>query len=170
MRLSPIINLRAYSQRTRLAPEPENEIYYFGAGARDIIKGPGNTPGPYPPPLGDIWIDVTDTLPTANPPLEPILKSVDGILGMKVWRTGVPESQFTDVGSTYQQFLADPNNSSGYTPGPITGISPGDVIAFQITPNTYCLIYIRSVFNGTENNTNRQSGIEFRAVYPIYVY
>jgi len=167
--LSPIINLRAYSQRTTLAPDPENEIYYFGAGARNIIKGPGNSPGPYPPPIGDIWIDVTDTLASAIPPLPPILKSVDGILGMKIWRVNMPESQFTNVGFTYQQFLTDPNNSTGYTTGPLTGLAPGNVIAFQISANTYCLIYIRSVFNGTENNTNKQSGIEFRSIYPIYL-
>lgn len=167
--ISPIINLRAYSQRTQLAPEPENEVYYFGRAARTIIKAPGNRPGPYPPPVGDIWIDVNDTLPSANPPQEPILKSVDGMLGMKIWRTNMLESDFTNVGNTYIAFANDPNYSTGYTPGPITGLSPGNVIAFQMSQNMYALIYIRSIYNGTENNTNMQSGIEFRSIYPIYI-
>ncbi len=167
--ISPIINLRAYSQRTSLAPEPENEVYIFGADARTIIKGRANGPGPYPPPSGDIWIDVNDTLPSANPPQEPILKSVSGTLGMKIWRTNMLESEFTDVGQTYLAFTNDPNYNTGYTPGPLTGLAPGNVIAFRISPFMYALIYIRSIYNGTENNTNLQSGIEFRAIYPIYI-
>lgn len=167
--ISPIINLRAYSQRTRLAPEPENEVYYFGNDARTIIKSPGNRPGPNPPPRGHIWIDVNDTLPTANPPQEPILKSVSGMLGMKIWRTSMLESDFTNVGNTYMTFVNDPNYSIGYTPGPLTGLAPGNVIAFQINQYMYALIYIRSIYNGTENNTNLQSGIEFRSIYPIYI-
>ena len=161
--------MRAYSQRTRLAPEPENEVYYFGHDARTIIKSPGNRPGPYPPPRGHIWIDVDDTLPNANPPQEPILKSVSGTLGMKIWRTNMLESDFTNVGNTYMAFVSDPNYSTGYTPGPLTGLAPGNVIAFQMNQYMYALIYIRSIYNGTENNTNMQSGIEFRSIYPIYI-
>jgi hypothetical protein len=167
--ISPIINLRAYSQRTRLAPDPENEVYFFGDDARTIIKGNGNGPGPFPPPRGDIWIDVNDTLPNANPPQEPILKSVSGTLGMKVWQTNMPESEFIDVGQTYLAFTGDPNYSIGYAPDPLTGLAPGNVIAFKINQFMYALIYIRSIYNGTENNTNLQSGIEFRAIYPIYI-
>lgn len=167
--ISPIINLRAYSQRTSLAPEPENEVYYFGNDARTILKGRGNTPGAYPPHKGHIWIDVEDTLASATPPQEPILKSVSGTLGMKIWKTNMLESDFTNVGSTYLAFVSDPNYSTGYTAGPLTGLTPGNVIAFQINQYMYALIYIRSVYDGTENNTNLQSGIEFRAIYPIYI-
>jgi hypothetical protein len=167
--ISPIINLRAYSQRTRLAPEPENEVYYFGEDARTILKGRGNTPGPYPPPRGHIWIDVDDTLASATPPQEPILKSVSSTLGIKIWKINMLESDFTNVGTTYLAFVGDPNYSTGYSTAPLTGLTPGNVIAFQINPYMYALIYIRSVYDGTENNTNLQSGIEFRSIYPIYI-
>ncbi len=167
--ISPIINLRAYSQRTRLAPEPENEVYYFGANARTILKGRGNTPGAYPPQKGQIWIDVIDTLPTATPPQQPILKSISGTLGMKIWRTSMLESDFTNVGATYMAFVSDPSYSTGYTAGPLTNLAPGNVVAFKINRYMYSLVYIRSIYNGTENNTNLQSGIEFRAIYPIYI-
>jgi hypothetical protein len=167
--LSPIINLRAYSQRTPFAPEPENEVYFFGQGARTIIKAPGNKPGPYPPPKGDIWVDVNDTLASANPPQMPILKSVNNLIGMKIWQTNMPEVQFTNVGATYQAFVNDPNYSTGYSTNPISPVNVRDAIAFKFNPFTYGLIYIRSINTGVEQTSSKQSGIEFRSIYPIYI-
>jgi len=68
------------------------------------------------------------------------------------------------------EFTNDPAYSTGYGPGPITGISVNDVYAFKFSANTYALIFIRRVDNGSENTSSKQSGIEFRAVYPIYIY
>ena len=167
--ISPIINLRAYDQKTPLKSDPENEVYYFGDPARTITKGPGNTPGPYPPIKGNIWVDVDDNNASANPPQEPILKSVSSLIGMKVWRSNVPESQFSNVASIYNQFVSDPNYSTGYTTSPLRGLKVGDIIAFQISPKSYALIYIRRIDTGTEQTSSKQSGIEFRSIYPIYI-
>ncbi|TAL68121.1 MAG: hypothetical protein EPN82_12050 [Bacteroidetes bacterium] len=164
--LSPIINLRAYNQKTPQKPTPEHEVYFFGNASRTI-----NNTGEYPPLKGNIWVDVDDNNPTAIPPLEPILKIVPntGIIGMKVWRSGFPENDFYNVVQLIANFQNDPTHSSGYTSTELRGIQVGDVIAFQLGPDSYTLIYIRRVDNGTEQTSSKQSGIEFRAISGIYV-
>jgi len=168
--ISPIINLRAYDQRTTQKPNPENEVYYFGFGSRTIVKSPDGSNGPYPPTLGNIWIDVNDNLPTANPPQEPILKLIDNAIEIKLWQRNYPESKFSDVPVLVTEFAQDPAYNAGYGPGPITGIAVEDVYAIKFDDMTYALMYIRRVDNGTENTSSKQSGIEFRAIYPIYIY
>jgi hypothetical protein len=164
--LSPIINLRAYNQRTPQKPTPEHEVYYFGNGARTI-----NIAGEYPPTRGHIWVDVDDNNSTATPPQEPILKLVQnsGIIGMKIWRRGFPENDFYNIVQLIADFQNDPAHSTGYTNTELRGIQVGDVIAFQLGPDIYTLIYIRRVDNGTEQTSSKQSGIEFRAISGIYV-
>jgi hypothetical protein len=168
--ISPIINLRAYAQETIQKPVPENEVYYFGYSSRTIIKKPDGSNGPYPPTLGDIWVDVNDNLPSANPPQEPILKLVKSSIEIKLWKRAYPESRFSDVATLVTEFSQDPAYNLGYGSGPITGISVGDVYAIKFDNLTYALMYIRRVDNGTENTSSKQSGIEFRAVYPIYIF
>ncbi len=167
--ISPIINLRAYSQRTPLKPEPEKEIYYLGDDARTINRGINGTWGEYPPVNGDIYIDVNDTLASAQPPQEPILKLIDPNIEMKLWRTQVPEADFSNVSAIVTEFSNDPGHSTGYSQNPITNLNVGDIIAFKINAFTYGLMYIRRVDNGTESTSSRQSGIEFRTIYPIYI-
>ena len=167
--ISPIINLRAYNQRTPQKDEPENEVYIFGNDSRTINKGPGGTPGEFPPEFGDIYIDVNNNDPSAQPPQEPILKLVDNAIGMKVWRNNYTEADFTNVGVLINDFANDPNYSTGYSTNDITNINVQDVIAFKFSDNVYALIFIRRVDNGTENTSSRQSGIEFRSVYPIRI-
>ncbi len=166
--ISPIINLRAYNQRTPQKPEAEHEVYYFGNDARSINPMPG---GPDDPPqFGDIWVDVNDN--TADPdqnPQEPILKLQNTAIGMKVWQTNYSENDFTNVANLVNDFSSDPSYNVGYSTNPITNINVGDVIAFQFSTHVYALIYVRRVDNGDENTSSRQSGIEFRSVYPIYV-
>ena len=164
--LSPIVNLRAYNQRTPQKPTPEHEVYFFGNASRTI-----NNTGEYPPLKGNIWVDVDDNNSTAVPPQEPILKIVpnSGIQGMKVWRTGFPENNFYNVVQLIADFQNDPAHSAGYTNMELRGIQVGDVIAFKLGPDTYTLIYIRRIDNGTEQTSSKQSGIEFRAISGIYV-
>jgi hypothetical protein len=168
--ISPIINLRAYNQSTTQKPLPENEVYYFGYGSRSIIKSSDGSNGPYPPPLGDIWIDVNNNAQSANPPQEPILKLIHGGIQMKLWKSNYQESKFSDVANLMAEFSNDPTYSLGYGPGPLTGLSVNDVYAFKFNEMTYALIFIRRVDNGTEATSSKQSGIEFRAIYPIYIF
>ncbi|ROL59910.1 hypothetical protein D9V86_10070, partial [Bacteroidetes/Chlorobi group bacterium ChocPot_Mid] len=149
---------------------PENEVYYFGYFSRTIIKKPDGSNGPYPPTLGHIWVDVNDNLPSANPPQEPYLKLVDNKIQIKLWKRAYPESRFSDVATLVTEFSQDPAYNLGYGSGPITGISVGDVYAIKFDEGIYALMYIRRVDNGTENTSSKQSGIEFRAVYPIYIF
>lgn len=165
--ISPIINLRAYAQRTPRKSDPENEVYFFGALSRTILKRPDGSPGPYPPDRGDIWVDVLNNDPSANPPQEPILKSVGNLIGMKIWQRNYNEEDFAKVFSIYNQFISDPNHRTGYSNLPLTGLQVGDVVAFQLNPVVYALIYIRRIDNGTENTSSKQSGIEFRSIFPI---
>ena len=167
--ISPIINLRAYSQRTPLRLTPENEVYYFGKDARTINHFINGTYGEYPPRVGHIFVDVNDTLASAIPPQAPILKLVDNSIGMKVWRNNVPETDFSNVSSIVTLFAADPGYSTGYSSNPITNLNVGDIIAFKFNAITYSLLYIRRVDNGTESTSSKQSGIEFRAIYPIFI-
>lgn len=164
--LSPIINLRAYDQKTPQKPAAEHEVYYFGDAARTI-----NPTGEYPPLKGDIWVDVDDNNSTATPPQEPILKIVpnSGISGMKIWRRGFPENNFYNVVQLISDFQNDPAHSVGYINTELRGIQVGDVIAFKLGTDSYTLIYIRRVDNGTEQTSSKQSGIEFRAISGIYV-
>jgi hypothetical protein len=164
--LSPIINLRAYDQKTPQKPVAEHEVYFFGDGARTI-----DLTGGYPPQRGHIWVDVDDNSSTAVPPQEPILRLVSnsGITGMKIWRRGFPENDFYNVVQLIADFQNDPTHSVGYINSELRGIQVGDVIAFQLGPDTYTLIYIRRVDNGTEQTSSKQSGIEFRAISGIYV-
>ncbi len=168
--LSPIINLRAYAQRTPQQPIPENEVYYLGADSRTVLKEEDGTPVPPPPNLGDIWVDVRDTSVSAKPPQEPILKLVDNNLEVKRWRQNYMESDFVDVPNLVQEFQNDPTYNTGYGPGPITGIQVNEVYAFKFSENQYALIFIRRVDDGTENTSSKQSALEFRCVHPIFVY
>ncbi len=168
--ISPIINLRAYAQRTPFVPVPDNEIYFFGDGSRTILKSKDGKEGPYPPTKGDIWIDVADTSSSAAPPQEPILKLANPDLLVKLWKSNYLEADFSNVAKLVTEFAADPAYDSGYGPGPITGINVGDVYAFKFSESLYALIYIRRVDDGSENTSSKQSGVEFRAVYPIIVY
>ncbi len=165
--ISPIINLRAYAQRTPQKSEPENEVYFFGALSRTILKTPDGQAGPYPPDKGDIWVDVLNNNPSANPPQEPILKSVNNTIGMKIWQRNYIEEDFSKVFNVYNQFMSDPNHSLGYSTAPLTGLQVGDVVAFKLNNFVYALIYIRRIDNGTENTSSKQSGIEFRSIFPI---
>ncbi len=164
--LSPIINLRAYDQKTPQKPVAEHEVYFFGNGSRTI-----NPTGEYPPLKGDIWIDVDDNNASATPPQEPILKLVpsSGIIGRKVWRTNFPENSFYNVVQLISDFQNYPAHSVGYVNSELRGIQVGDVIAFRLGPDSYTLIYIRRIDNGTEQTSSKQSGIEFRAISGIYV-
>ena len=164
--LSPIINLRAYDQKTPQKPVAEHEVYLFGSGSRTI-----NLTGEYPPLKGHIWVDVDDNNASAIPPQEPILKLVQnsGIMGMKIWRRGFPENDFYNVVQLIADFQNDPAHSVGYINTELRGIQVGDVIAFQLGPDSYTLIYIRRVDNGTEQTSSKQSGIEFRAISGIYI-
>lgn len=168
--LSPIINLRAYSQRTPEMALPEDEVFTFGTGGRISLRTLQGD-GPYPPTQGDIYINVSDTTPAGVPPLPPILYlRTDRFTGMKLWKTGFLEADFDIVAQTVQQFFATPGYDIGYLPTPISPLTPGEVYAFQYLNGgsaTYALMYIRAVQNGTENNTNKQSAIEFRSIYPV---
>jgi len=168
--ITPVINLRAYNQSTPFKPTPENEVYYFGNFSRSILKNKDGSNGPYPPNQGHIWIDVNDNSQSATPPQEPILKLVDNSLSVKLWKTNVPENDFSDVAKMYKDFSLDPTYNIGYGPGPITNLQIQNVYAFKFNEYTYALIYIRRVDNGTEATSSKQSGIEFRAIYPILVY
>jgi hypothetical protein len=163
--VSPIINLRAYAQKTNEKPDPEHEVYFFGAGSRTII-----ITGEYPPMQGHIYIDV-DNNNFGAPPQEPILKLVpgSGVLGMKIWRRAYLEDDFYNVRQLIDQFQNDASHTTGYG-AELTGLNVRDVIAFKLTENIYTLIYIRRVDNGTESTSSKQSGIEFRAVAGIFVY
>ncbi|MFC2131318.1 hypothetical protein ACFLSQ_07775 [Bacteroidota bacterium] len=167
--ISPIINLRAYEQETIEKPVPENEVYLFGYASRSILKSADGSNGPYPPDLGDIWIDVNDNDQSAIPPQEPILKMVNTSIEVKKWKSNYPESKFSDVPALVTEFAGDPSYNIGYGPGPITGIAVNDVYSFKFDEMTYALIFIRRVDDGTEYTSSKQSGIEFRAVYPIYI-
>jgi len=168
--ISPIINLRAYAQETPQKPDPENEIYFFGYSARSVLKKPDGSNGPYPPDLGDIWIDVADNDQSAQPPEEPILKLANQSIEVKLWQRDYLESDFSDVAALITEFADDPNYNSGYGSGPVTGIEVNDVYAFKFDDYTYALIFIRRVDNGTESTSSKQSGIEFRSVYPILIF
>ncbi len=165
--ISPIINLRAYHQKTPRQSDPENEVYFFGALSRSIIKMSDGSPGPYPPDLGDIWVDVLNNDASANPPQEPILKSVNNLIGMKIWQRNYNEQDFSKVFNVYNQFISDPMHTQGYSNAPLTGLQVGDVVAFQINNFVYALIYIRRIDNGTENTSSKQTGMEFRSIFPI---
>lgn len=168
--ISPIINLRAYSQRTPFKPSPEDEVYTFGDAARVSLRTVEGD-GPYPPDKGDIYINVTDTTVSGVPPLPPMLYLRNTrFVGMKKWKTGYLESDFDNVPATVIQFFATPGYNIGYTAGPLSPIATRDVIAFQYNSggmDTYALMYVRAVLDGTENNSNKQSAIEFRAIYPV---
>jgi hypothetical protein len=166
--LSPIINLRAYSQRTPQKPLPEKEVYTFGNDSRTINKNQDGTGGEYPPLKGDIYVDVPDTNASANPPQEPIIKMVDPSITWTVWKQNYPESQFDNVVELFNLFRSELPGITNWQTGPITNISVGDVIAFKLGSNVYALIYIRRIDNGTENTSSKQSGIEFRSIYPVY--
>ncbi len=168
--ITPVINLRAYAQRTPQKPNPENEVYQFGTISRTILKNKDGSDGPYPPNSGHIWIDVNNNDQSATPPQEPILKLVDNSLSVKLWKTNVPESDFADVVKMFNDFSNDPAYNTGYGPGPITNIQIQNVYAFKFNEFEYGLIYIRRVDNGTEQTSSKQSGIEFRAIYPILIY
>lgn len=167
--ISPIINLRAYNQRTPQKQIPENEVYSFGAQSRTINKGPNGENGEYPPLRGHIWIDVDNNDPAANPPQEPILNVTSSNIEMKLWQNGYSEDDFANVPQLVTEFSSDPNYDTGYSSDPIRGLNVGDVIAFRLGSGVYALVFIRRVDNGTENTSSRQSGIEFRSVYPIYI-
>jgi hypothetical protein len=162
--ISPIINLRAFAQSTAQKPDPEHEVYVFGESSRRIEITNNSTPT-----IGNIWIDVEDNSEGAKPPQEPIIKLVNPTITMKLWRNNYPEADFTNVLDLIQEFESDGNHSTGYSTDPITGIAVGDVIAVQFGANVYALMYIRRVDNGTEQTSSKQSGIEFRAIYPIYI-
>lgn len=168
--LSPIINLRAYSQRTPFKSTPENEVYTFGNDARTSLRTQQGD-GPFPPNVGDIYINVSDTTPAGVPPLPPILYlDPTRFSGMKLWRSGYLESDFDNVVLTVTQFFGTAGYNTGYSTTPITPLASRDVYAFQYiggAEETYALMYIREVKNGTENNSNKQSAIEFRAIYPL---
>lgn len=161
--ISPIINLRAYAQLTPLKQIPENEVYSFGDNARTILYN--GAPASYPPIKGHIWIDVVNNN-NGVPPQAPILKTING-LGMKVWKKGYLESDFSNVVKIFNEFSLDPNNKSGYSTSDINNLQVGDVIAYAVNPPIYALIYIRRIDNGTEQTSSKQSGIEFRAIYKI---
>jgi hypothetical protein len=163
--ITKIINLRAYNQRTSQKPEPENEVFRFGDQDAIVNKGTGGTPGVYPPDIGDIFIDVADNNATATPPQQPILRLRPGsAIQMGLWKRAYPEARFAC--GTATEFCPEENNPS-YGSADITGIQPGDVYAFRVGTNLYGLLFVRAVFNGTENNTNRQTALEFRVLYPV---
>lgn len=167
--ISPIINLRAFDQRTPLKQDPENEVYTFGSNARTILKEKDGSNAKYPPKSGDIWIDVANNNVNATPPQPPMLKVVNNNIQMKLWKSNYAESDFSSVTKVFNEFLNDPSNRTGYSSNTINNINVRDVYAFKIDGITFALIYIRRVDNGTEATSSKQSGIEFRSIYPIYI-
>jgi hypothetical protein len=163
--ITKIINLRAYNQQTPQKPQPENEVFSFGDLDARVNKGAGGAPGVFPPDVGDIYVDVVDNRPTAVPPQAPILKLTAGS-GFEVglWKRGYRESDF-DCG-TATEFCPD-ENVPNYSTNDVTGILPGDVYAFRLSNNVYGLLFVRAVFDGTENNTNHQTALEFRVLFPV---
>ncbi len=164
--ISPILNLRAYRQRTRLKPQEENEVYVFGEQSRRILRLSSGLPGFFPPPSGDIYVDVLNNDSSALPPQPPTIHVVPSsrTSGIALWRTTYAEQDFDNVNQTFRTYLASPALS--FT---ATSIRPqiGQVYAFRMTGGNVALLYVRRVDNGTETNTNGQSGVEFRAIYPI---
>ncbi|MCS6807559.1 MAG: hypothetical protein RML40_02600 [Bacteroidota bacterium] len=164
--ISPIINLRAYRQRTRLKPQEENEVYIFGEQSRRILRVPGSTSGIFPPPQGDIFVDVMNNDSSAVPPQLPTLNIVprSRVTGVALWRASYPEQDFDNVAQTFRLYMSAPLGSFSMLP---VNPQPGQVYAFRIGLGSVALLYVRRVDNGTEMNTNGQSGVEFRAIYPV---
>ncbi|MBI5323841.1 MAG: hypothetical protein HZB41_00920 [Ignavibacteriae bacterium] len=88
---------------------------------------------------------------------------------MKIWKQGFPENSFYNIVQLIADFQNDAAHSTGYSNNELRGLQVGDVIAFQLAPDIYTLIYIRRIDNGTEQTSSKQSGIEFRAISGIYV-
>jgi len=164
--ISPILNLRAYRQRTRLKPQEENEVYIFGEQSRRILRLPNGLPGLFPPPLGDVYVDVTNNDSSARPPQTPTLHPVPSgrVSGIALWRENYAEQDFDNVTQTFRAYLVSP--VAAFSTGGVRPL-PGQVYAFRLGVGSVALLYVRRVDNGTETNTNGQSGVEFRAIYPI---
>jgi len=164
--ISPILNLRAYRQRTRLKPQEENEVYVFGEQSRRILRLPGGSPGFFPPPSGDMYVDVLNNDSSATPPQPPTIHLVPSSRtnGIALWRANYAEQDFDNVHQTFRAYLASPVVSFGTTS---IRQQMGQVYAFRMTGGNVALLYVRRVDNGTETNTNGQSGVEFRAIYPV---
>jgi hypothetical protein len=167
--ISPILNLRAYRQRTRLKPQEENEVYTFGEQSRRILRSANGSAGVFPPLAGDIYADVANNDSSANAPQAPTLNIVPGgavarVSAAALWREVYAEQDFDNVAQTFRAYrIAPPTMFATMSIRPV----PGQVYAFRFGTGSVALLYVRRVDNGTERNTNGQSGVEFRAIYPI---
>lgn len=202
--LSPVRNLRAYSQSTLLKTVPEYEVYLFEdlrlqqaptdnvISLRVLIPGGTGTLQPVRPDSGDIYVNVDDT--TAGPVVskQPYLYLAGGVGGRGFthfarFRSSFPEQQFDQVQpvlSALEQDIINAGGVAGYfntanpqwrdrsqrftpAPGDIYMFWNGAVDPVGGRPCEFAMIYIRQVNFGPEANTNNQSAIEFRALYPI---
>ncbi len=152
---------------------------------------------PYPPDQFDFFVDVTDTA-RAFPPLPskpPMLFRTGVTTFTKILRVraGYPEQSFERIIPIVSDLQNDLLANGSYFlqpslqwtfPGtPVTNLypQPGDVyVIFQDdywtstrgarVPCRAALMYVRRVDNGQQNDTNHQSGVEFRLIYPIVLY
>lgn len=154
------------------------------------LRDPVDLSFPRPPDAGDFYIDVADPTPdfgtprTSKPPrlrLGPGYE--DHCIYGKIKRltTGYPEEDFDNfsiVSVLQSTYDGNPNYfTSPGLPDPVTGLQGGDV--YVIYSDTYwgfnnddvpcciALIYIRETKDGTEDNTNHQSAIEFRLINTV---
>jgi hypothetical protein len=190
--ISPVRNIRAYRQQTTLKPSPEYEVYTFEGDSlsarrrNDLTPFPGEANAPL---IGDMYLDVSNNAPTAVPPLPPIMYIRNGgaFSYMARLRRGYPESNFdlvtpilteldNDIITTTAPAYFNPLNPIWLnSTQSFNDVQPGDVYmfwdgGFDAQIGRFCrlsLMYVRQVNNGTENNTNKQSAIEFRALNGI---
>lgn len=190
--ISPVRNIRAYRQQTTLKPSPEYEVYTFEGDSlsarrrNDLTPFPGEANAPL---VGDLYLDVSNNAPSGVPPLPPIMYIRNGgaFSYMARLRRGYPESNFdlvtpilteldNDIITTTAAAYFNPLNPIWLsTSQTFNDIQPGDVYmfwdgGFDTQTGRFCrlsLMYVRQVNNGTENNTNKQSAIEFRALNGI---
>jgi hypothetical protein len=162
--VSEPVTLQAYLQRTRKTNIPLYRVYRFGDDNATTVNP---LPGSYPPDQGDIYIDVKDITATAVLPQEPILKIRQGSgIRMALWRSNMPIDMFKDPCNTQFTFCGE-RNKPAYSTADITGIRPEDVYAVDFGGGVYALVYIHSVFNGTEATSDAQSQIQFFVMYPV---
>lgn len=146
------------------------------------------------PTSGDIYVDVDDS--TAGPVVvkQPSLYLAGGADGGRGFiyfarfRRSFPEQQFDRIQpviDAIEQDITNAGGAAGYFNAAnaqwltrtqrFNDVAPGDVYMFwdgnvdpaSGRPCEFAMIYIRQVNFGPEANTNNQSAIEFRALYPI---
>lgn len=189
-KISPIRNLRAYSQKTDLKPVPEFEVCKVDTTLALIFTSqPGYVfslrdakgNGPVPPTMGDFYFEV-DNPTVFNPPHEPkfYFTNSSEYSKIKLFARNYIESSFDGIAQIVNDLQSAYEASSGtyFTTGglsiPVSGLQNGDVYVIyndsywgRGVPCLIALVYIREVKNSTENNTNHQAAIEFRLITPV---